>query len=151
MSPRRSSFLTSFWKQASSIRKIWMKFMNLWISQFQNLFSWTSADWKYLYLLQILLFLIFSSLSEPVSKKWKSDAKLDDISGTKVMAMTNGLVPCNKHLCDLVFQVKPHVRQLVEDSNVVSWILFLCTRRIFIFYAKQQRGFIICDIIHGSD
>ncbi|XP_059475522.1 proteasome activator complex subunit 3 isoform X2 [Neocloeon triangulifer] len=67
-----------------------------------------------------------NSHSEPVNKRWKADSKLEEITGTKVMALTNGAVPCNKHLCNLVFQVKPHVRQLVEDSNVLKmWVSFL--------------------------
>ncbi|XP_065339587.1 proteasome activator complex subunit 3 isoform X2 [Cloeon dipterum] len=66
-----------------------------------------------------------NSHSEPVSKRWKSE-KMDDIAGTKVMALINGSVPCNKNLCNLVTKVKPHVRQLVEDSNVLKmWVSFL--------------------------
>lgn len=67
--------------------------------------------------------LFYFSHNEPVNKKWKADAnaKLEEIHGTKVMAISSGLVPCNKQMCDLVQQVKPHVRQLVEDSNVVSY------------------------------
>ncbi|KAF4520931.1 hypothetical protein B566_EDAN008906 [Ephemera danica] len=69
---------------------------------------------------------ILNSHSEPVNKKWKCDAKLEEIPGTKVMAMANGLVPCNKQMCELVQKVKPHVRQLVEDSNVLKmWVSFL--------------------------
>jgi hypothetical protein len=59
------------------------------------------------------------------------------------MAMTNGLVPCNKHLCDLVFQVKPHVRQLVEDSNVVSCLSNLfCTENNYFELALKMYYFV---------
>lgn len=47
----------------------------------------------------------------------------DGVSGTKVMALPNGLVPCNKHLCELVHIVKPHIRQLVVDANLVSFLV----------------------------
>lgn len=48
--------------------------------------------------------------------------KLDNcvaIDGTKVMALPTGSVPCNKHLLDVVQIVKPHIRRLIEDSNLV--------------------------------
>ncbi|CAG2065372.1 unnamed protein product, partial [Timema podura] len=35
------------------------------------------------------------------------------------MALPSGLVPCNKQLSDLVLVVKPHIRQLIEDTNLV--------------------------------
>ena len=52
--------------------------------------------------------------------------------GTRVMAITNGQVPCNKHLCDLVKIVKPHIRQLVEDTNLVMHSIS------FVFYIKKH-------------
>ena len=42
------------------------------------------------------------------------------IEGTRVYALPNGSVPCNKPLSDLIHLVKPHIRELVEDSNLVS-------------------------------
>lgn len=49
-------------------------------------------------------------------------AKLDNclVDGTKVMALPTGSVPCNKHLLEIVQIVKPHIRRLIEDSNLVS-------------------------------
>lgn len=48
------------------------------------------------------------------------------IEGTKVYALPNGTVPCNKPLCDLIHLVKPHIRELVEDSNLVyTYYIFL--------------------------
>ncbi|GLV41892.1 Proteasome regulator gamma [Carabus blaptoides fortunei] len=60
----------------------------------------------------------------PAAKKVKYDNCIQD--GTKVMALLNGPVPCNSSLCDLIHLVKPHIRQLVEDSNLLKmWISFM--------------------------
>jgi proteasome activator subunit 3 (PA28 gamma) len=62
-------------------------------------------------------------VEQPASKKWKYDNCVDsesEVPGTKVMALPTGTVPCNKHLCDVVAVVKPHIRQLIEDANLVS-------------------------------
>lgn len=56
----------------------------------------------------------------PASKKFKLDNNVEETSGTKVMVLPNGPVPCNKPLCDLIRIVKPYIRQLLEDSNLVS-------------------------------
>ncbi|XP_049808870.1 proteasome activator complex subunit 3 isoform X2 [Schistocerca nitens] len=63
----------------------------------------------------------------PPPKKWKNDAgKEEKVGGTKVMVLPTGLVPCNKYLCELVHVVKPHIRQLVEDANLLKmWISFM--------------------------
>lgn len=56
------------------------------------------------------------------SKKRKhSDIENDasDISGTKVLILANGLAPCNKHIVEMIAVVKPLIRQLVEDANLV--------------------------------
>ncbi|CAL7950816.1 unnamed protein product [Xylocopa violacea] len=66
------------------------------------------------------------SVNESATKKRKTDNSIDDISGTKVMVLPNGPVPCNKPLCDLIHIVKPYIRQLLEDSNLLKmWISFL--------------------------
>jgi proteasome activator subunit 3 (PA28 gamma) len=62
-------------------------------------------------------------VEQPASKKWKYDNCVDserEVPGTKVMALPTGTVPCNKQLCDVVGVVKPHIRQLIEDANLVS-------------------------------
>lgn len=62
-------------------------------------------------------------VEQPTSKKWKYDNCVGseiEVPGTKVMALPTGTVPCNKQLCDLVYVVKPHIRQLVEDANLVN-------------------------------
>lgn len=60
--------------------------------------------------------IIYNSHTDlPVAKKPKLDQ-----DGTKVMILPTGSVPTNKNLVDLIDNVKPHIRKLVEDSNLVS-------------------------------
>ncbi|XP_076633185.1 proteasome regulator gamma isoform X1 [Colletes latitarsis] len=62
----------------------------------------------------------------PATKKQKVDNSVDNTSGTKVMVLPNGPVPCNKPLCELIRIVKPYIRELLEDSNLLKmWISFL--------------------------
>lgn len=68
----------------------------------------------------------------PATKKLKLDNNGEETSGTKVMVLPTGAVPCNKKLCDLIHIVKPYIRQLLEDSNLVSMLRFIC--RVYIFY-----------------
>ncbi|XP_015120406.1 proteasome activator complex subunit 3 isoform X2 [Diachasma alloeum] len=50
----------------------------------------------------------------------------DDASGTEVLALPTGPIPCNKPLCDIVRIVKPYIIQLLEDSNLLKmWISFM--------------------------
>ena len=56
----------------------------------------------------------------PATKKLKLDNNGEETSGTKVLILPSGSVPCNKKLCDLIHIVKPYIRQLLEDSNLVS-------------------------------
>jgi proteasome activator subunit 3 (PA28 gamma) len=68
------------------------------------------------------LFVDSHVVEQPASKKWKYDNCVDnenEVPGTKVMALPTGAVTCNKHLCDVVAVVKPHIRQLIEDANLV--------------------------------
>lgn len=56
----------------------------------------------------------------PTSKKIKLENSIDQTPGTKVMVLPNGPIPSNKPICDLILVVKPYIRQLLEDSNLVS-------------------------------
>lgn len=48
------------------------------------------------------------------------------VQGTKVMALPSGTVNCNAPICDLIKIVKPVIRKLVEDSNLLKmWISFM--------------------------
>lgn len=55
----------------------------------------------------------------PPAKKTKFDNSISSQDGTKVMILPTGSVSTNKQLVDLVESVKPHIRKLVEDSNLV--------------------------------
>lgn len=64
-----------------------------------------------------------SAVNEPNAKRQRmdsSEASSVTSEGTRVYALPNGTVPCNKPLSDLIHLVKPHIRELVEDSNLVS-------------------------------
>jgi len=68
-------------------------------------------------------------------KRRKIDAiKMEDgehdnnakVQGTKVLALPSGPVHCNFNITRLIDVVKPHIRELVEDSNLLKmWITFL--------------------------
>lgn len=65
-----------------------------------------------------------SSDELPPTKKTKYDNNVPD--GTKVMALPSGAVYTNKHLVELIELVKPNIRKLVEDSNLLKmWISFM--------------------------
>ncbi|CAG9826218.1 unnamed protein product, partial [Diabrotica balteata] len=64
--------------------------------------------------------IILNSHSEqPVAKKAKLDPSLNQ-DGTKVMILLTGLVSTNKNIVELIEQVKPHIRKIVEDSNLIK-------------------------------
>ncbi|KAG9508599.1 Proteasome activator complex subunit 3 [Fragariocoptes setiger] len=53
----------------------------------------------------------------------------DSQTGTKVLVLPNGVVPSNKFIIDLIDEVKPLIRELVEDANMLKmWLLFLIPR-----------------------
>ncbi|XP_055526094.1 proteasome activator complex subunit 3 [Wyeomyia smithii] len=65
-----------------------------------------------------------SESDEPTAKRSRID--LSTISGTRVMALPNGRVQCNTPICELIKVVKPVIRALVEDSNLLKmWISFM--------------------------
>ncbi|CAH1119177.1 unnamed protein product [Phaedon cochleariae] len=65
----------------------------------------------------------------PPSKKLKLDNSISSSiseDGSRVMILPGGSVATNKHLVDLIELVKPHIRKLVEDSNLMKmWISFM--------------------------
>lgn len=63
-----------------------------------------------------------SNLELPPAKRPRYENTTD---GTKVMALPHGSVPINKNLTDLISIVKPHIRKLVEDLNLVSYLYTL--------------------------
>ncbi|XP_046677788.1 proteasome activator complex subunit 3-like isoform X1 [Homalodisca vitripennis] len=64
---------------------------------------------------------------EPVAKKAKLEMNcMNEVSGTKVLALLSGTAPSNQLLSDMIQTVKPHIKQLVEDANLLKmWISFL--------------------------
>lgn len=63
--------------------------------------------------------IILNSHSEgPPSKKQKLENSISQ-EGTKVLALPSGSVHSNRHIMEVVGTVKPHIRKLVEDSNLV--------------------------------
>ncbi|XP_055587801.1 proteasome activator complex subunit 3 isoform X2 [Uranotaenia lowii] len=64
------------------------------------------------------------SSDEPGAKRARLD--LCSVSGTKVMVLPSGRVQCNTPICELIKVVKPVIRALVEDSNLLKmWISFM--------------------------
>jgi proteasome activator subunit 3 (PA28 gamma) len=56
----------------------------------------------------------------------RSRVETSDVQGTKVMILPTGTVKCNTSICDIIKIVKPIIRSLVEDSNLLKmWISFL--------------------------
>ncbi|XP_019873379.1 proteasome activator complex subunit 3-like isoform X2 [Aethina tumida] len=69
--------------------------------------------------------LLNSHSDSPPSKKTKYDNSISQ-TGNKVQILPTGSVPTNKNLVELVESVKPHIRRLVEDSNLMKmWISFM--------------------------
>lgn len=95
----------------------------------------------------------------PVSKKMKLENSIESApSGTKVMVLSNGPIPCNKPLCDLILVVKPYIRQLLEDSNLVNSysksVLALEPIEMFkndLFQLKMWISFMIPKIEDGNN
>lgn len=60
----------------------------------------------------------------PSSKRARVEAS--DAIGTKVMILPSGSVKCNQPICEIIKVVKPVIRGLVEDSNLLKmWISFM--------------------------
>ncbi|KAJ1526825.1 hypothetical protein ONE63_008393 [Megalurothrips usitatus] len=58
-------------------------------------------------------------------KKRKCENEVNDV-GTKVMALTSGPVPCNAKMTELIGIVKPHIKELLADSNLLKmWVSFM--------------------------
>lgn len=62
----------------------------------------------------------------PPAIKRARPSEAAQISGTKVLALPSGTVHCNTPICELIKVVKPVIRKLVEDSNLLKmWISFM--------------------------
>lgn len=59
--------------------------------------------------------------------------------GTRVLALPSGVVTCNTPICELITVVKPLIRELVEDSNLLKmWISFMSKCDLTIEYLNLQ-------------
>lgn len=67
--------------------------------------------------------------NEPMAKKIKLSNNIEDkndVAGTKVMTLPTGMSPCNAHISELISIVKPYIRTLLEDANLLKmWISFM--------------------------
>jgi proteasome activator subunit 3 (PA28 gamma) len=62
-------------------------------------------------------------------RKFEEVAVDTSVTGTKVLVLPNGTSPSNKFLTELIQMVKPKMKRLVEDANLLKmWILFLIPR-----------------------
>ncbi|XP_049866837.1 proteasome activator complex subunit 3-like [Pectinophora gossypiella] len=69
-----------------------------------------------------------SMYDEPRAKRRRLEVSLAtaNVEWPKVYTLPNGPAPCNKSLSDMIRTIKPHIRQLVEDSNLLKmWISYL--------------------------
>lgn len=63
---------------------------------------------------------------DPPSAKRARVEAATDATGTRVMILPNGSVKCNAPICEIIKVVKPVIRGLVEDSNLLKmWISFM--------------------------
>lgn len=68
--------------------------------------------------------LVSNDDEQPSAKRARVETS--DAIGTKVMILPSGSVKCNAPICDIIKVVKPIIRELVEDSNLLKmWISFM--------------------------
>lgn len=71
---------------------------------------------------------ILNNCTSPLTKKRKMDVEMDvnATDGTKVFSFVAGMALSNKKLSKLINVLKPVIKQLVEDSNILKmWISFM--------------------------
>lgn len=62
----------------------------------------------------------FLVLDDDVNKSTLNNSKNLDLDGSRVLILPYGSVRCNKHIVELIDIVKPLIRQLVDDTNMVK-------------------------------
>lgn len=77
-------------------------------------------------------------------------------SGTKVLALPTGRVTCNTPICELIKIVKPFIRELVEDSNLLKmWISFMSESSMQLFqiasFYSIYLDFFLLSFLHSSE
>ncbi|KAK7602192.1 hypothetical protein V9T40_009633 [Parthenolecanium corni] len=71
---------------------------------------------------------ILNNCTSPLAKKRKLEIEVDvnSTTGTKVFSFPSGMALSNKKLSKLINVIKPTIKQLVEDSNILKmWISFM--------------------------
>lgn len=67
-----------------------------------------------------------------------NNSKNFDVEGSRVLILPYGSVRCNKHIVELIDIVKPLIRQLVDDTNMVPTLclFFKYFKNLHIFSLK---------------
>jgi len=69
---------------------------------------------------------VVHSLDEDQPPTKRAREETSDAIGTKVMILPSGSIKCNAPICEIIKVVKPVIRGLVEDSNLLKmWISFM--------------------------
>lgn len=71
-----------------------------------------------------------ASDDSPVPKRQRKE---ETITGTTVLGVPVGTVPCNKPLCEMIKVVKPIIRKLVEDCKFEFCWIFLISQYFVIY------------------
>lgn len=63
---------------------------------------------------------------DPPGKKRRLEEGMEEVTGSKVLILPSGTVPINKHITEMVDTIKPLIRRLVEEANLLKiWVSFL--------------------------
>lgn len=66
--------------------------------------------------------------AEPPRKRRKSESN-NEVQGTPVYSLPGGLVPSNGHIKELCAIIKPLIRELIDQANLIKmWITYLIPR-----------------------
>jgi len=69
---------------------------------------------------------VMQTLDEDQPPTKRARVETSDTIGTKVMILPSGSIKCNAPICEIIKVVKPVIRGLVEDSNLLKmWISFM--------------------------
>ncbi|XP_038077454.1 proteasome activator complex subunit 3-like [Patiria miniata] len=75
------------------------------------------------------LVVINSEMPERKKRKVDEDGEVNSVQGSRVLALPDGLAPCNKHLVDIINILKPKVCLMIDHINTLKmWIQLLIPR-----------------------
>ena len=66
--------------------------------------------------------------------------KFNYISGSKVLALPGGAVPSNHHIIELVDEIKPKIRELIDNANKVYYFQTQFTLILLKYYFKLNHS-----------